>query len=150
VEGEADHLVIVLVLFGGSKLPDLAKSLDDAKDGQTLFPRLPRHAMWVGDGERQHRDRPLTWAILRRHGLAVTKRAEGCGGGAGRRRGAGAGTVGEEGLPGAGILPVAMTRSRPPQRGQARTSRSNTRRISAARVKSSDKEGRAWAAGRPD
>jgi hypothetical protein len=49
VEGEADHLVIVLVLFGGSKLPDLAKSLDDAKDGQTLFPRLPRHAMWVGD-----------------------------------------------------------------------------------------------------
>jgi TatA/E family protein of Tat protein translocase len=41
VEGEADHvwhgaqelfviLVIVLVLFGGRKLPDLAKSLDDA------------------------------------------------------------------------------------------------------------------------
>jgi TatA/E family protein of Tat protein translocase len=41
VEGEADHvwlgaqellviLVIVLVLFGGSNLPDLAKSLDGA------------------------------------------------------------------------------------------------------------------------
>jgi len=36
-----------------------------------------------GEGERQHRNRPLTRAILRRHGLAVKKRAEGCGGGAG-------------------------------------------------------------------
>jgi len=34
-------------------------------------------------------DRPLTRAILRRHGLAVKRRAEGCGGGAGGRRGAG-------------------------------------------------------------
>ncbi|MDO8480178.1 MAG: hypothetical protein Q7W02_29070 [Candidatus Rokubacteria bacterium] len=46
-----------------------------------------RHcALHRGDGERPHRDRPLTRAILRRHGLAVTKRAEGCGGGAGGRR----------------------------------------------------------------
>ncbi len=39
-------------------------------------------------------DRPLTRAILRRHGLAVKRRAEGCGGGAGgrRRRVAGAAT----------------------------------------------------------
>ncbi len=29
-----------------------------------------------GDGERQHRDRLLTRAILRRHGLAVKKRAQ--------------------------------------------------------------------------
>jgi Fe-S cluster biogenesis protein NfuA len=45
-----------------------------------------------GEGERPHRDRPVTRAILRRRGLAVTKRAEGCGGGAGggRRRVAGA------------------------------------------------------------
>ena len=35
-----------------------------------------------GEGERQHRDPPLTGAILRRHGLAVKKRAEGCGVGA--------------------------------------------------------------------
>jgi len=38
-----------------------------------------------GKGERQHHDRPLPRAILRRHGLAGTKRAEGYGGGAGRR-----------------------------------------------------------------
>jgi len=49
------------------------------------------------EGERQHRDRPMTRAIPRRHGLAVKKtRAEDAGGGVwrrgrgGRRRGAGA------------------------------------------------------------
>ena len=34
----------------------------------------------------------------------------------------------------AGSWTVAMTRSRPPHRGQARTSRANTRRINAAQV----------------
>ena len=33
-----------------------------------------------------------------------------------------------------GSCTVAMTRSRPPQRGQVRTSKSNTRRIRAAQV----------------
>jgi hypothetical protein len=38
-----------------------------------------RHcARYRGEGERQHRDRPLTRAMLRRHGLAVTKRAGDC------------------------------------------------------------------------
>lgn len=36
--------------------------------------------------------------------------------------------------PARGARTVAMTRSRPPQRGQARTSRSNTRGIRAAEV----------------
>jgi len=36
-----------------------------------------------GEGERQDRDRPMPRAILCRHGLAVKKRAEGCGCGAG-------------------------------------------------------------------
>ncbi len=46
-------------------------------------PDTRRCSLHRGEGERQHRDRPLTRAILRRHGLAVTKRAEGRGGGAG-------------------------------------------------------------------
>jgi len=69
----------------------------------------------------------VPWAMLRRHGLAGTRRAEGCGGGpgaaareglsrglreggggrwggAGRRGGARAGQVGEDGLHGEGIL----------------------------------------------
>jgi hypothetical protein len=51
-----------------------------------------------GEGERSHRDRPMTRAILRRNGLAVTKRAEGCGGGAGGRRRRVAGAASREGL----------------------------------------------------
>jgi hypothetical protein len=39
-----------------------------------------------GEGKRPHRDRPLTRTILRRHGLAIKKRAEGCGCGAGGHR----------------------------------------------------------------
>jgi hypothetical protein len=36
-----------------------------------------------GEAGGWHRDRPLSRTIRRRHGLAVKKRAEGCGGGPG-------------------------------------------------------------------
>jgi hypothetical protein len=71
-----------------------------------------------------------------REGLSCRRR-EGVGrvwDGAGRRGGAGARLWVRMACTAKGSCTAAMTRSRPPQRGQARTSRLNTRRMSAVQV----------------
>ena len=117
--------------------------------------RYPQWPLRGGEGEGRHHDRPLACAAVgwwARGGRGVRRRPSGAGsraalrrrrregggrawGGAGRRGGAGAG-AGGRGWPArrAGSWAGARTRSRPPQRGQARTSRSSTRRIRAAKV----------------
>ena len=51
-----------------------------------------------GEGERQHRDRPLTGAILRRHGLLVSRRERRGAAAEPGRRSRGAGAASREGL----------------------------------------------------
>lgn len=103
----------------------------------------------VGEGERGHSDRAWATSQRARAGLAIKKRAGGAvsrealgadyvrggaWGGAGRRGGAGGGQMGEDAPHGERVQAVAMTRSRSPQRGQARTSRTSTRRINTGQV----------------
>jgi magnesium chelatase family protein len=116
-------------LIGGGSLPHPGEA-SLAHLGVLFLDELRSYRAQI-HGARKHRIRPTNAAPSAPFTLAARDGWATCGLAGGPREGTGAGPVGVDALLRGGGLHGALTRSRPPQRGQARTSRSNPSRTGA-------------------